>query len=120
MWNVLYAIDFAVIPTILDDINIQALPKTLNNLRRLEAEFDRKPTLLGILPTAFRQGVSNQEKFLVELRRRFGSGVFDPIPQTTDVQEAYAARLPLHRYNASSMAVKPYAAFTAEVMNRAT
>lgn len=118
MWNVLYAIDYAIIPTMLDEINIQELPKTIKNLKRLENEFDRQPKLIGILPTAYRQSVSNQDSYLAALRKKFGTGVFDPIPQTTDVQEAYRARLPLHRYNASSLAVKPYAAFTAEVIKR--
>jgi chromosome partitioning protein len=118
MWNVLYASDYAIIPTILDAINLEELPKTLKNFDRLEVEFGRKPRLIGILPTVFRKGVTIQEDLLGMLRKRFGPLVFEPIPLNTDVQEAYKARLPIHRYNPSAPAVKAYASMTAEVMKR--
>jgi cellulose biosynthesis protein BcsQ len=118
MWNVLYACDYAIIPTILDAINLEELPKTLKNFDRLEIEFGKKPRLIGILPTVFRRGVTIQEELLSMLRKRFGALVFEPIPLNTDVQEAYKARLPIHRYNPSAPAVRSYTSLTAEVMKR--
>jgi len=119
MWNVLYAIDFAIIPTTLDTISLQELPKVLRNIDRLEVEFDQRPKLLGILPVSYRKGVTIQEEVLNHLRQKFRGLLFEPIPLNTDIPEAYNAYLPVHRYNASAPATKAYAAVTREVIKRA-
>jgi chromosome partitioning protein len=119
MCNVLYASDYAIVPTILDAINLEELPKTLKNFDRLDIEFGKKPKLIGVLPTVFRKGVRIQEELLEMLIKRFGSLVFNPIPMNTDVQEAYKARTPIHRYNPSAPAVRAYASLTSEVIKRA-
>jgi chromosome partitioning protein len=115
MWNVLYAIDYAIVPTMLDAISLQELPKVLRNLDRLEIEFDQRPKLLGILPVSY---LTMQEEVLGHLRQKFRGLLFEPVPLNTDVPEAYHAKLPIHRYNASAPATKAYAAVTLEVMNR--
>jgi chromosome partitioning protein len=119
MWNVLYAIDYAIIPTILDAISLQELPKVLRNIDRLEIEFDQRPKLLGILPISYRKGVTIQEEVLNHLHKRFRGLMLEPVPLNTDIPEAYQAKLPVHRYNASAPATKAYAAVAKEVMNRA-
>lgn len=118
MWNVLYAIDYAVIPTILDTISLQELPKVLRNIDRLEVEFDQRPKLLGILPVSYRKGVTIQEEVLNHLQSKFHGLLFEPIPLNTDIPEAYNANLPVHRYNAGAPATKAYAAVTKEVLKR--
>jgi len=118
MWNVLYAIDYALVPTMLDTISLQELPKVLRNLDRLEIEFDQRPKLLGVLPVSYRKGVSIQEEVLEHLHQKFRGLMFEPVPLNTDIPEAYNARLPIHRYNASAPATKAYVAATKEVMNR--
>jgi chromosome partitioning protein len=118
MWNVLFAIDYAIIPTMLDSISLQELPKVLRNIDRLEIEFDQRPKLIGILPVSYRKGVTIQEEVLNHLRNRFRNILFDPIPLNTDIPEAYNANLPIHRYNSSAPATKAYAAVTMEVMRR--
>lgn len=118
MWNVLYAIDYAIVPTMLDTISLQELPKVIRNIDRLEIEFDQRPKMLGILPVSYRKGVSMQEEVLNQLHQKFRGLLFDPVPLNTDVPEAYNARLPIHRYNASAPATKAYAAVTKEVINR--
>lgn len=119
MWNVLYAIDYVVIPTQLNGINVREVGTTLSNFERLESEFNKKPELLGILPTVYRTGVTSQDEWLSELRKKFGSYVFEPIPQNTDVPEAYDAHLPIHHYNPSAPASLCYQEFTNEVIRRA-
>jgi chromosome partitioning protein len=118
MWNVLYAIDYAIIPTMLDSISLQELPKVLRNLDRLEVEFDQRPKLLGVLPVSYRKGVTIQEEVLGHLHERFHNLLFEPIPLNTDIPEAYNASLPIHRYNASAPATRAYAAVTKEVLKR--
>ncbi len=44
--------------------------------------------------------------------------MLDPVPLNTDIPEAYQAKLPVHRYNASAPATKAYAAVAKEVMKR--
>jgi chromosome partitioning protein len=119
MWNVLYAIDYAIIPTMLDAISLQELPKVLRNIDRLEIEFDQRPQLLGILPVSYRKGVTIQEEVLNHLHQKFRGLLFEPIPLNTDIPEAYNAFLSIHRYNASAPATKAYAAVTKEVLKRA-
>ena len=118
MWNVLYAIDYAIIPTVLDAISLQELPKVLRNLDRLEIEFDQRPKLLGILPISYRKGVTIQEEVLNHLHKKFRGLLLEPVPLNTDIPEAYQAKLPVHRYNASAPATKAYTAVAKEVMNR--
>jgi chromosome partitioning protein len=118
MWNVLYAIDYALVPTMLDTISLQELPKVLRNLDRLEIEFDQRPKLLGILPVSYRKGVSIQEEVLEHLHQKFRGLMFEPVPLNTDIPEAYNARLPVHRYNPGAPATRAYVAVTKEVMNR--
>jgi chromosome partitioning protein len=118
MWNVLYAIDYAIIPTMLDAISLQELPKVLRNIDRLEIEFDQRPKLLGTLPVSYRKGVTIQEDVLNHLRLKFRGLLFEPIPLNTDIPEAYNAALPIHRYNASAPATKAYAAVAKEVLRR--
>lgn len=119
MWNVLYAIDYAVIPTMLDGISLQELPKVLRNIDRLEVEFDQRPRLLGILPVSYRKGVTIQEEVLSHLQQKFHGLLLEPVPLNTDIPEAYNANLPIHRYNASAPATKAYALVTKEVLKRA-
>lgn len=119
MWNVLYAIDYAIIPTMLDAISLQELPKVLRNIDRLEVEFDQRPRLLGILPVSYRKGVTIQEEVLDHLRQKFHALLFEPVPLNTDIPEAYNANLPIHRYNASAPATKAYTLVTKEVLKRA-
>lgn len=118
MWNVLYAIDYAIIPTVLDAISLQELPKVLRNIDRLEVEFDQRPKLIGILPVSYRKGVMIQEEMLNHLRQKFHGLLFESIPLNTDIPEAYNANLPIHRYNASAPATKAYTAVTKEVLKR--
>ena len=118
MWNVLYAIDYAIIPTILDAISLQELPKVLRNIDRLEVEFDQRPKLLGILPVSYRKGVTIQEEVLNNLQGKFRGLLFEPIPLNTDIPEANNANLPIHRYNAGAPATKAYASVTKEVLKR--
>jgi cellulose biosynthesis protein BcsQ len=118
MWNVLYAIDYAIIPTMLDTISLQELPKVLRNIDRLEVEFDQRPRLLGILPVSYRKGVTIQEEVLNHLQDKFRGLLFEPVPLNTDIPEAYNANLPVHRFNPSAPATKAYAAATKEVLKR--
>lgn len=53
--------------------------------------------LLGILPTEYRR-VTSQNKYLEHLRQQEDLFVFEPIPLSTDVSDAFSARQPLHRW----------------------
>jgi cellulose biosynthesis protein BcsQ len=63
--------------------------------------------------------VTIQEEVLNHLHKRFRGLMLEPVPLNTDIPEAYQAKLPVHRYNASAPATKAYAAVAKEVMNRA-
>jgi chromosome partitioning protein len=117
-WNVLLASNYAIVPTIPDYINMEGLPRTFEAMERIENEFGRKPVLIGILPTVYRRGLAAQEANMTALRKHFGKLLLEPIPMNTDVQEAFARRIPVYFYNRTAPGAQAYGKATMEVMKR--
>lgn len=117
-WNVLVASQFAIVPTIPDYINIEGLPRTFEAMERIETEFGRKPRLIGVLPTVYRQGLDAQNRYMNALKKRFGDLMLPAIPQNIDVQEAFGKRVPVYYFNSRAPGAVAYGRVTMEVMKR--
>lgn len=117
-YNSLSAIDLAIIPTQLTELSLEGLPETFGEIETGRQDFERDIRLAGILPTEYRK-VRSQKAFLSVLRRKYPDLVFDPIPLSTDVSDAFAARLPLHQYSPGSTASLEYLRFGKELLQRA-
>ena len=116
-FNALSAIQYAIIPTQLTELALEGLPETFHELETARTDFEQEIKVLGILPAEFRR-TNSQDTFLTVLRAQYGGQVFDPIPLSTDVSDAFAARLPVHRYNSSAAATRAFKEFCRQVTAR--
>ena len=116
-FNALSAIQYALIPTQLTELALEGLPETFHELESARADFEQDITVLGILPAEYRR-TNSQETFLQVLRSQYGELVFSPIPLSTDVSDAFAARLPVHRYSSSTAATRAFKEFGKELVRR--
>lgn len=117
-FNGLFAIQAAVIPTQLTRLAMEGLPETQDELIDGQRAYRHRIDLLGILPTEYRR-VTSQNKYLEHLRQQEDLFVFEPIPLSTDVSDAFSARQPLHRWAPKSSAAAAYRLFAQEVIRRA-
>ncbi len=116
--NGLYAIQAAVIPTQLTRLAMEGLPETQDELLDGQRAYRHSIELLGVLPTEYRR-VTSQNKYLEHLRAQPDLFVFEPVPLSTDVSDAFSARQPLHRWAPKSSAAAAYRMFAREVLSRA-
>lgn len=107
--SIYLATDWVIYPTKLEYWSFDGLVESIKH--RTQADEHRtkewqmgKINVMGIVPTMFRAGTSEQEENLEKLRNQFGKKVWQPIPQRTIWTEATSFMRPVWTADKNSKA----------------
>lgn len=103
--NAMHAADAVLVAAEPADNALEAIPATLDVMRQVAAQrSDRRPALLGVLPTAVAREARPTE-LLEVLRSYYEEQVLEPVPRRAVVRQAEGAHAPVRAFGASGREV---------------
>ncbi|HRQ81264.1 MAG TPA: AAA family ATPase [Azospirillaceae bacterium] len=115
----LVAADQVLIPTKASRYDVRGIPLILETIARIRRRQNPGLEVLGIVPTMFNRTYAVEQQVLADLRvlLQGKAKIFDPIPRSTEIdQAAYAGELPL-RILPKTHSVGAYRALAREVVH---
>jgi chromosome partitioning protein len=94
----LIAADLILIPTKASRYDVRGIPLILDTVAKIKRRQNPGLEVLGILPTMFNRAFAVEQQVLSDLRSLLGENarIFDPIPRSTEIDQAtYAGDLPI-------------------------
>jgi chromosome partitioning protein len=94
----LVAADQVLIPTKASRYDVRGIPLILDTIAKIRRRQNPGLGVLGVLPTMFNRGYAVEQQVLNDLRRLLDgrARIFEPIPRSTEVDQAtYAGEVPL-------------------------
>jgi chromosome partitioning protein len=117
--NALAASDELVVPIQCEYYALEGLGQLLRNVRLVQQSLNAKLRLSGIVLTMFDTRTKLSEQVVAEVRRFFGSRVYDAvIPRTVRLSEAPGYGQPITTYDGGSKGAKAYRKLANEVLHR--
>jgi chromosome partitioning protein len=127
--NALVAADLVLIPVETSYLGVSGLLELQRTIDQVRVHFRPDLKILGYLPTLCEEHRSEAQEILVELDRRFASGVLPPIHKSSDLAYAHSSHMDVFTYKpprrrsadqiaSSSRATQEYAALVDTVLDR--
>jgi chromosome partitioning protein len=127
--NALVAADLVLIPVETSYLGVSGLLELQRTIDQVRVHFRPDLKILGYLPTLCEEHRSEAQEILVELERRFASGVLPPIHKSSDLAYAHSSHMDVFTYKpprrrsadqiaSSSRATQEYAALVDTVLDR--
>jgi len=117
--NALTAADELVVPIQCEYYALEGLGQLLRNVRLIQQNVNPDLRLSGIVMTMFDARTKLSEQVVAEVRRYFGSRVFDTvIPRTVRLSEAPGYGQPITLYDPQSKGAQTYRALAKELSER--
>jgi chromosome partitioning protein len=117
--NALTAADEVLVPIQCEYYALEGLGQLLRNVRLVQQNVNSNLRLTGIVLTMFDSRTKLSEQVVQEVRRYFGSRVYDTvIPRTVRLSEAPGYGKPITLYDPGSKGAKVYRSLAAEVIAR--
>ena len=127
--NALVAADLVLIPVETSYLGVSGLLELQRTIDQVRVHFRPDLKILGYLPTLCEEHRSEAQEILVELDRRFASGVLPPIHKSSDLAYAHSSHMDVFTYKpprrrsaeqiaSSSRATQEYAALVDIVLDR--
>ncbi len=114
--NALTAADELIVPIQCEYYALEGLGQLLRNVRLIQQNVNPKLRLSGIVMTMFDARTKLSEQVVAEVRRYFGSRVYDTvIPRTVRLSEAPGYGQPITVYDPRSKGAQTYRALALEV-----
>lgn len=117
----LIAADYVLIPTKASRYDVRGIPLILETIAKIRRRQNPGLRVLGVLPTMFNRGYAVEQQVLIDLKALLGdhARIFDPIPRSTEVDQAtYAGELPI-RVLPKSHSISAYRTLAKEIVNGA-
>ena len=120
MQNALAAADYVLMPVNLDFLGLEAISRTLQLIKEVQAALRQdKPKILGLLGTFYRKRVLSSEESLTLMRENFSDSLFDTvIPINSAIPDSFSASVDLHTFNKRSSSAKAYSKVVQEIILR--
>jgi chromosome partitioning protein len=117
--NALTAADELIVPIQCEYYALEGLGQLLRNVRLIQQNLNSKLRLTGIVLTMFDPRTRLSEQVVAEVKRYFGSRVYDTvIPRTVRLSEAPGFGKPITEYDPRSKGAKAYRRLAGEVLER--
>jgi chromosome partitioning protein len=117
--NALTAADELIVPIQCEYYALEGLGQLLRNVRLIQQNLNARLRLTGIVLTMYDRRTKLSEQVVAEVRRYFGSRVYDTIiPRTVRLSEAPGFGRPITAYDSSSKGAKAYRRFAREFLER--
>ncbi|MGH2710945.1 MAG: ParA family protein [Actinomycetota bacterium] len=117
--NALTACDELIVPIQCEYYALEGLGQLLRNVRLVQQNLNPKLRLTGIVMTMFDSRTKLSEQVVTEVKRYFGSRVYDTIiPRTVRLSEAPGFGVPITMYDPSSKGAKAYRKLAKEFLKR--
>jgi chromosome partitioning protein len=117
--NALAAADELLVPIQCEYYALEGLGQLLRNVRLVQQSLNSNLRLSGIVLTMFDPRTKLSEQVVAEVRRFFGSRVYDVvIPRTVRLSEAPGYGQPITAYDGGSKGAKAYRDLASEVLRR--
>jgi chromosome partitioning protein len=117
--NALTAADEVLVPIQCEYYALEGLGQLLRNVRLVQQNVNSNLRLTGIVLTMFDSRTKLSEQVVEEVRKYFGSRVYDTvIPRTVRLSEAPGYGKPITIYDPASKGAKCYRALAQEVVSR--
>ncbi|HYH28739.1 MAG TPA: ParA family protein [Actinomycetota bacterium] len=117
--NALAAAGELIVPIQCEYYALEGLGQLLRNVRLVQQSLNPELRLSGIVLTMFDPRTRLSEQVAAEVRRFFGTRVYDTvIPRTVRLSEAPGYGQPITAYDPSSMGARAYRALAREVLTR--
>jgi chromosome partitioning protein len=117
--NALTAADEVLVPIQCEYYALEGLGQLLRNVRLVQQNVNSNLRLTGIVLTMFDSRTRLSEQVVEEVRKYFGSRVYDTvIPRTVRLSEAPGYGQPITLYDPGSKGAKTYRALAREVVSR--
>ncbi|PWC35728.1 AAA family ATPase [Azospirillum sp. TSO22-1] len=113
----LIAADQVLIPTRASRYDVRGIPLILDTIVRIRRRQNPELDILGILPTMFNRSYAVEQQVLTDLHTLIAgkARIFDPIPRSTEVDQAtYAGDLPI-RVLPKSHSISAYRTLAGEI-----
>jgi chromosome partitioning protein len=117
--NALTAADELIVPIQCEYYALEGLGQLLRNVRLIQQNLNPRLRLTGIVLTMYDRRTKLSEQVVAEVRRYFGSRVYDTIiPRTVRLSEAPGYGRPITAYDSSSKGAKAYRRLAREFLTR--
>jgi chromosome partitioning protein len=117
--NALTACDELIVPIQCEYYALEGLGQLLRNVRLVQQNLNPTLRLTGIVMTMFDSRTKLSEQVVAEVKRYFGSRVYDTIiPRTVRLSEAPGFGLPITVYDPQSKGAKAYRSLAEEFLQR--
>ena len=117
--NALTAADELIVPIQCEYYALEGLGQLLRNVRLVQQNLNPKLRLTGIVLTMYDSRTKLSEQVVEEVRRYFGTRVYDSIvPRTVRLSEAPGFGKPITAYDSRSKGAKAYRRLAREVLER--
>lgn len=117
--NGLVAADVVLIPVQCEFFALEGLGQLLQQIERIRRSLNRSLEIVGILLTMFDRRTRLAAEVVEEVRRHFGSKVFDePIPRSVRLAEAAGYGEPITVFDPGSTGATAYRCVAAELIGR--
>ncbi|MGH2545655.1 MAG: ParA family protein [Actinomycetota bacterium] len=117
--NALSAAHELIVPIQCEYYALEGLGQLLRNVRLIQQNLNPHLRLTGIVLTMYDSRTKLSEQVVSEVRRYFGSRVYDTIiPRTVRLSEAPGFGKPITEYDTSSKGAKAYRALAVEFLER--
>jgi chromosome partitioning protein len=117
--NALTAATELIVPIQCEYYALEGLGQLLRNVRLVQQNVNPKLRLSGIVLTMYDSRTKLAEQVVAEVRRYFGSRVYDTvIPRTVRLSEAPGYGQPITQYDPTSKGAQVYRALAREVLQR--
>ena len=117
--NALTAADELIVPIQCEYYALEGLGQLLRNVRLIQQNLNPRLRLTGIVLTMYDRRTKLSEQVVAEVRRYFGSRVYDTIiPRTVRLSEAPGYGRPITAYDSSSKGAKAYRRLAREFLAR--
>jgi chromosome partitioning protein len=117
--NALTAADEVLVPIQCEYYALEGLGQLLRNVRLIQQNVNSNLRLTGIVLTMFDSRTKLSEQVVAEVRRYFGSRVYDTvIPRTVRLSEAPGYGMPITAYDSDSKGASSYRSLAQELVQR--
>ena len=117
--NALTACDELIVPIQCEYYALEGLGQLLRNVRLVQQNLNPGLRLTGIVMTMFDSRTKLSEQVVAEVKRYFGSRVYDTIiPRTVRLSEAPGFGMPITVYDPQSKGARAYRALAEEFLKR--
>jgi chromosome partitioning protein len=117
--NALTAADELIVPIQAEYYALEGLGQLLRNVRLVQQNINPRLRLSGIVMTMFDRRTKLAEQVVAEVRRYFGTRVYDTvIPRTVRLSEAPGYGQPINVYDPSNIGARSYRWLAEEVAER--